>query len=119
MSESNPFLPTLTRDQILNAQDRVVEALAIPEWSGSICVRSLTAGERENARQQTKDHPDTPAAAFFAVAAACDAQGTPLFQNQDAFRLTDKSAKAIERIADRALRLSSIGDEAREAAKNA
>jgi hypothetical protein len=108
----------LTRDQILNAQDRVIETLGIPEWGGSLCVRSLTAGERENARRQAKDNPDTPAAAFFAVASACDVQGNPLFKDTDAFRLADKNARAVERIADRALRLSSIGEEAKDAAKN-
>ena len=37
----------LTRDQILQANDLVTETVEVPEWGGSVFVKSLTGVERD------------------------------------------------------------------------
>ena len=37
----------LTKDQILNAKDSVVEKVTISEWGGDVNVKSLTGKERD------------------------------------------------------------------------
>lgn len=104
----------LTKDEILRARDVKIEQVDVPEWGGSVYVRSITAAERgqiEEAAAKFKESKgkDSFARTFtvrFASMAICDENGNRLFDDKDIALLQQKNAAAIARIAEVAQRLS-------------
>lgn len=124
----------LTASDILTAADMPPpERVEVPEWGGAVFVRTLTAGERDrlekailDARPQedkNKDKDKNEEAdkrrqtivppnfrGLLVSLAACDEQGKRLFTDADVAKLSDKSAAAMSRVFDVALRLSGFTD---------
>lgn len=107
-------MAVLTKEEILQARDVKVESVDVPEWGGSVFVRSITAAERgqiEEAAAKFKESKgkDSFARTFtvrFASLAICDKEGKRLFEDKDIAQLQQKNAAAIARIAEAAQRLS-------------
>ena len=102
----------LSRESILGHDDLKREELPIPEWGGSVFVRTLTASERDQFEDRVladKKTTKRDIRALLAVASVCDEQGKPLFTPADVPQLGRKSAAALDRIFDVAMRLSRIG----------
>jgi hypothetical protein len=98
----------LTRDQILKAEDLKREEVPVPEWGGSVFVRTMTGGERDRFEAAfVRDKTDTRAR--LAAATICDEAGTLLFSATDIEALGRKSAAALERVFVVAMRLSKVG----------
>lgn len=110
----------LTKDAILKADDRQVEVVNVPEWGGKVRVRGLTARERDafeaditeerqgkdgeaEAKVDTKD-----IRAKLAQRSMVDADGGLLFTQAEVTALTQKSAKALNRVFSVAQRLSGL-----------
>ncbi len=122
----------LTKDQILSASDLPTEEVQVPEWGGSVFVRTMNGTERDAFEQdiiaarardaeQNEASDGVPNAAKsnselvnirarLAVKTVVDAQGNRLFTDNDAAALGKKSGKALDRIFDVAQRLSGIGE---------
>jgi len=102
----------LSRDEILRCSALPSEELSVPEWGGSVRVRSLTAGERDVFEIEMKDArshgqvPNVPAA--LAVKVLTDEAGKRLFTDADAETLTAYHAKPLDRVFNLAARLSGI-----------
>ena len=118
---------TLSKSQILSATDLPIEAVEVPEWGGTVHVRTLSSYERDQFEAATvkvrgrKTEPNLAnLRARLACLVICDEKGKPLFDvTEDARMLGDKSSKALDRVLAVARRLNGMDDEAvEEAAKN-
>lgn len=116
----------LTKKQILEAQDLVTEVVSVPEWSGEVRVRSLSAAERDQFEDKIVKREGkrsrvilTDVRAKLAAACMIDEAGERLFSDAEVAALTKKSAAALQRVFDVAQRLAGITDEdAEELEKN-
>lgn len=114
----------LTREAILKASDATMKEIQVPEWGGSVFVRSMSAYERdafeaEQFRLNEAGRRAENARARMAAACVCDAEGGALFTAEDVEELGKKSAKALSRIFDAALALNGFtADDVEELEKN-
>lgn len=118
---------TLTKDQILEASDLKNETVDVPEWGGSVIVRTMTGTDRDafesslvtlDADGKAVQNLDNMRVKLLAMTLVDDA-GNRLFDSTDIAMLGRKSAAAIERVYTAAARLNGIGAKAEaEAAKN-
>lgn len=100
----------LSRDAILSANDIVIEKVDVPEWGGTVCVRSMSGAARERLEQLVAKQSLTRA--FVVAMTVCDETGTLLFSEADIEALSGKSANALNRVFEVGARMSRIGDEA-------
>jgi len=116
----------LTREEILQADDLPVEDVDVPEWGGTVRVRTLSGAERdrfegsitEQRGKKIKVKADNIRAKLVALSVVNE-KGQPVFDEGDVRQLGKKSAKALDRVFDVAQRLSGISDEdVEELAKN-
>ena len=104
----------LTRDQILEAPDAVVETVEVPEWGGSVNVRGLSAAERDQYEQETFVASGNEKASWIGARARLvvrtlvDEKGQRLFTKGDIDRLGQKSAVALNRVWEVAMSLSGM-----------
>jgi hypothetical protein len=107
---------SLTREQILAAADRKTEAVEVPEWGGTVHVRSLSGAERDALEWAVKQAAESGglgqnARARFAAAFICDEFGAALFTPDDIQALGEKSGSALDRIWNAGSRLNALGDD--------
>ena len=108
----------LSREQILQAKDLVTEVVEVPEWSGSVLVKSLTGAERdqyeaaivEQKGRDTKVNMRNARARLVALSVV-DEEGKRLFSPNDVSLLGTKSAAALQRVFNVSMRLSGISAE--------
>lgn len=108
----------LNRDDILNVADMSSEVVEVPEWGGAVRVKSLTGAERdrfeasiiERAGKKTKMNMANVRARLVALTVV-DEDHKRLFRFADVEALGQKSASALDRIFDVAMRLSGMRDE--------
>jgi hypothetical protein len=110
----------LSAEQILGADDLAYEDVAVPGWGGTVRVRELPGTERDKFEAQFvgKDGASLRAEglegfrARLAAATIVDADGNKLFRSvAEVKRLGEKSATALQRVCDVAMRLSKMSDE--------
>lgn len=99
----------LNRDSILKADDLPREEVQVPEWGGSVLVRTMSGSERDRFEANHLKNPDRDVRARLAVATVCDEAGKPLFSEADVATLGTKSAAALDRILPVAMKLNGIG----------
>ena len=107
----------LKRDQIFAADDLKHEDVEVPEWGGTVRVRALTAGERDQWESsmagETKNGQaikvEDVRAKLIAFAAIDVETGERLFTLDDVTKLSKKSAAAMQRLWLVASRLSLVG----------
>ena len=111
-------MKTLTRSEILSADDLKTESVKVPEWGGIVLVRELTGAERDtwetsvvktNGIKVTIDSHNMRAK--LAALSIVGADGKRLFTVKDVQKLGNKSAAALDRVTDAAKRLSRIGED--------
>lgn len=108
----------LSKDQILSSNDIHVEELPVPEWGGSICVKTLSADERDQIEaamievgpngqpKMTKMKKLRALVAFYGI---CDDKGNRIFtEGRDIDALSKKSAAALDRVVARIQALSAM-----------
>jgi hypothetical protein len=118
----------LTRAEILDADDAVYELVDVPEWGGTVRVRSLEGIERDRyERSFVKVGPKSGgslgvvdlttdnARARLCSMAVVDEEGRNLFSEADVLVLGHKSAAALERVSEVAQRLSGLSERDMEA----
>jgi hypothetical protein len=117
----------LTKDQILEASDLKTTEVEVPEWGGSVMVRTMTGSDRDafeatlittledGTRKPNMANMRTKLVALTLVGS----DGSLLFSVDDVERLALKSAAALERVFDAAQTLNGLGAKAEaEAVKN-
>lgn len=108
----------LSRDAILRATDLVTEEVEVPEWGGVVRVKALTGAERdqfeagvvERRGRKTEINMKNLRARLVALS-VIDEDGRPLFRPTDAEALGQKSAAALGRVFDVAMRLSGMTEQ--------
>jgi hypothetical protein len=100
----------LTREQILAVQDRKTETVPVPEWGGEVLVASMMGDARDKLEAQIAS-TDGPRRfermrAKMVSAAVVDESGNLLFSETDVPALGKKSALALQRVFNVAMRLS-------------
>jgi hypothetical protein len=118
---------TLSRADILKANDVKTKEVPVPVWGGSVFVASMTAGQRDayeamlfqRMKDGGRDNIVKVARASLAVACCVDASGAPLFTDEDLELLSRKSAAALDRVVKAAQELNKLGDAEVEALGNA
>ncbi len=99
------------KEQILNAEDSVIEPVDIPEWSCTVHVKTLSGIERDRIEAEIHSGDGDNLVnlrAKMAVATVCDEQGNLVFTPDDAAELGNKSASALSKIFNVATRLSGM-----------
>ena len=111
----------LTRDAILAKDDSAFADVEVPEWGGTVRVRTITGSERDQFDEQRERFRSGGAnvgtRAFLVGMATCDEQGNRLFRPDDLVALGKKSMAALDRVFDVACRLNGIGLKAVEDAE--
>jgi hypothetical protein len=101
---------TLTREAILAAEDRPAQKVDVPEWGGSVFVRALSlkqqAAHEEKARGQTPER----VAVLLAITSTVDENSVPIFKDEDAPALEEKSSGAVQRIVKAAIALNAMSE---------
>ena len=107
----------LTRDEILKADDLPCEDLDVPEWGGSVRVKTLTGMERDNLEKSMvkvngKDSQVNMSnfRAKLVAKSIIDNDGKRIFSDADVSDLGFKSAAALSRVFDVASRLSGFSE---------
>ena len=111
-------MQALSREQILQADDRVTEEVEVPEWGGTVTVKNLTGKERDDYEAsivlQTRAGVKVnmaQARAKLLVKTVVDGEGELLFTEKDIAALGDKSGSALQRVFEVASRLSGLSAE--------
>jgi hypothetical protein len=110
----------LTREQILAANDVEMEEVPIPEWGGTVFVRSIGATAKERIGQAMIGEDGKPRnmigfRALFASQSIVDEHGNLIFSAADLESLGTKCESALDKILDVGRRLSKMDREAVEA----
>lgn len=117
MSESNGHR-ILTRADILGADDLPRERVDVPEWGGSVYVRTMTGAERDQFEAAMYEVQGAGYAASrdylinfrakFAALCIVDENGNRLFSDDDVVVLGQKSVAALQRVLTVAQRLNAL-----------
>jgi hypothetical protein len=121
-------VPLLTREALLAPESLPVEAVAVPEWGGTVHVRVLTGAERDafeaantrivgRGRDRKIEANLANYRARLAVLVCCDEHGQRIFQDDDAPLLGRKSAAGLDRIVEAAHRLNGMREDSMEQAE--
>lgn len=115
----------LGREEILAANDAKTEIVPVPEWGGSVRIKALNGKERDDYEESVmirgkkgsyEINPRRLRAKLVAVSLV-DEKGAGLFTEDDVEGLAAKSAAALDRVFKAAQRLSGLGEEQIEEAK--
>lgn len=109
----------LGRNAILESKDLKTEEVEVPEWGGSVLIRSLTGEQRDEYEASMFElgkngNPKQNLAnvrARLVVLCIVNEQGEQMFNKADVKLLGRKSAAALERVATAAQKLNAISDE--------
>jgi hypothetical protein len=101
----------LSRDSILAVSDLPVEEVQVPEWGGSVFVRSMNGLERAKLEafgqaDLKRSHDKQRFRQYVACLLASDESGNRLFTDDDLELLAEKSGSAVDRIAMAGMKLN-------------
>ena len=108
----------LSREEILGADDIVIELVPVPEWGGDVYVKGMTGAERDDfeagivrisGKSNTVNMQNIRAK--LCSATICDESGKKLFTPADIKELSKKSASALQHVFTVAQRLSGLSDD--------
>jgi hypothetical protein len=111
---------SLSADQILQADDRKIVAVQVPEWANgsgdaTLYVRTMTGHDAElfgwHASRMRDEEPNDFQARLVALT-ACDEQGNLLFRADQVAALGRKSAACVRRVYNAAAELNGLTDTA-------
>ncbi len=108
----------LTKAAILESHDLHMESLEVPEWCGVVNVRVMSGIERDRWEGRLLDIEKTKSydnlRATLVAMTLCDADGKRLFDDADITALGNKSASALSRVYEVALRINALTQAVRE-----
>ncbi|MEU8683138.1 MULTISPECIES: hypothetical protein [Streptomyces] len=109
----------LSKDQILKADDLPTDRIPVPEWGGEVLVRTMTGEQRDEfeasqVKINKKGQPEQNLAnvrARLVSLVLVDEAGGMLFSAYDIPDLGRKSAKALDRVFEKAQEMNGFSDE--------
>lgn len=105
---------SLDRSAILAAADRKTAPLEVPEWGGTVYLRTLTGLERDALEAEITKNGGKVGKNFrarFCALVLADESGKRLFEDKDADALAEKSGAVLGRICEAAFKHNGIGPE--------
>jgi hypothetical protein len=99
---------SLTREQILAADDLPREAVDVPQWGGKVYVRTMNGLQRDGFETAVAGKGKVEILAILTVKTVCDEAGNLLFEEEDVPAILAKNADPVLRIATVALRVNAI-----------
>lgn len=108
----------LSLDDILAAQDIEFETVAVPEWGGAVRVRSLTGAERDKIIRADLEQKGPAFYARVIAASLVDDEGNSIGDATTPAALGRKNAGVLFRVWKVCARLSGMGEDAVEKAKD-
>jgi hypothetical protein len=113
---------SLTKEQILAADDSGLLEVPVPEWDGSVYIRCMTVAARdayENDWVQNKHKGVENFRTKFLQKVLCDADGQLLFTEQEIAVLGEKSARVMNRLWTKAMSHNALAEsDVEQLAKN-
>jgi len=92
----------LNKESIINAKDLQTVEVEVPEWGGSVLVRALSAGDRDEFTQWVTDKEGKINSRDFMTKlvsiSLVDEEGNRLFSAEELIELNKKSSKAIDKL---------------------
>lgn len=108
----------LTAEQILEVKDLNEKDIEVKEWGGSIKIREFTAKQRQEfTKAFAEDIASDEALVKIVSLAAIKEDGSPLFTEEQAQQLKEKSGVILERLAEEVLKLNGLNQNAAKDAK--
>lgn len=111
-------MKTLTKNEILNKDDRPTRVVEVPEWGGSIRLKPMTGRERDEFEAEiSKKSKDGKIdirglRAFLICLTAVDEEGNLLFTREEADVLNQKSASVLTKLFEIVQEMNGIGEKA-------
>lgn len=88
----------LNAEQILAADDFRYAEVDVPEWDGTVRIKSMTANQRDILSRAIKDKGESEAAELMLVMCVVDENGKRIFERNHIEALKRKSVAPISRI---------------------
>lgn len=104
--QTAPSAPPLNRSQILAIKDAKIVSLHVPEWNGSVCIRTMSGAERDKFEKRFDTMENLRA--YVVALTCCDEDGQRIFTDADAIELGNKNASAMDFIFWKALELNRL-----------
>lgn len=102
----------LGRSEILEAQDMSFKTVDVPEWGGAVRLRTMTGRERHAFQGMISRLKNTEEIVEYLLATSIvDDDGKPVFSYDDIKALSEKSARALNRIFAAAISLNGMTKE--------
>lgn len=115
-------MATLTKDQILSADDMGLLKVEVPEWGGDVYIRVMAVAERDAYEREWIGKRETGVENFrtkFLQRVLCNETGALLFTPQETDKLAQKSARVMSRLWEKAMRHNALMEsDVQELAKN-
>ncbi len=98
---------SLSKDEILSANDIYIEEVKVPEWGGNVYVKTLSGEDRDmleasmmefSANGKPKTLKLQKLRGTLAALGICDEEGNRIFDDKDIPALAKKSAAALDRV---------------------
>jgi hypothetical protein len=108
---------SLNKHAILACHDLPLKEVVVPEWGGSVFLRTFSVGEGIALEAAKKDRADDQVVGLYLAFALGDSEGRRLFTEADLDELYKKSPKVLVRLFHEAVALNQMGeddDEVRE-----
>lgn len=101
----------LTADEILAAEDRELRSVSVPEWGGTVYLRTISGVERDRFEAETfrQDKPnyENLRARYLAITLS-DEEGNRLFDSKQVSKLGHKSAPVLDRLFTDAAKMNAM-----------
>lgn len=113
---------SLSKEQILAADDSKKELVQVPEWGGEVWVKCMSGSdrdtwefsifaERQKAEKEGRSFSIPNFRARLVAATLCNEKGERLFSNEEIVVLGNKSSAALESVFLAARRINKLRDE--------
>jgi hypothetical protein len=113
---------SLTKEQILAADDLGLLEVQVPEWAGSVYIRVMSVGERDSYENEWMANKTKGLDNFrtrFLQKVLCDSKGELMFSPEDIPSLAKKSVKVMGPLWEAAMKHNKLTDaDVEELAKN-
>ncbi|SRR6266540_277712 len=111
----------LTKQQILEAQDRPTKDVEVPEWGGVVRVGTMSGKQRDQYEQLfvriREGEVDASMRASLCAVCIVDENGKTIFTKEDLEALGEKSGRALGRVFNAATELNVLNDKKAEEIK--
>lgn len=104
----------LTADQIIAANDLGLKEVKVREWGGSVYIRVMSVGERDEYERMWIGKKDTGVENFrtqYLARVLCDEKGALLFTRDQVASLANKSGAVMGKLFDVAMKHNSMTEE--------